>query len=329
MLSFYFNNIVPNSEEKPKSVAELVDKNIKKIPIEDSTSFNDQQEDSLLLSLVQKQMSERLKQIIYNLRYPLIYAKAKPKRLLLVGPPGCGKTTLAKAIGRMLEADYIVIEAPFVANEYKHSGPQNLLKIFGEILESNQKMTIIIDEINVFFKNKKEGQDIDPGLLEALWLLLDRCAKNPNIFFIATANDLNDIPGPLKSRFEGFIVPINLPDYDNRVEIIAFYLGQITKDWTRSECRWLATKTAGMSIREIESVIVRAAQYAHYKNPRSIITKNDFLRALHESKKSFSVKEFINENKFFIRDVLIYGPPILFSMINLYYTIKADRRYEA
>src|SRR5437763_984014 len=150
-----------------------------------------------------------VKKIIINLLYPPKKRAALPKRLLLVGKPGTGKTTLAKAIAHRCGYNYYVVEAPFLLNEYKNSGPQNLLREIYPLLYSGSPVVVILDELTELTDRYKKENDSDATVAAALWILLDFCAQFDNVFFIGTSNkDKKDLPVQLQSRFDEDIVTI-------------------------------------------------------------------------------------------------------------------------
>jgi AAA+ superfamily predicted ATPase len=223
-----------------------------------------------------------IKQIIINLLYPCKNKAALPKRLLLVGKPGTGKTTLAKAIAIKCGYDYYVIEAPFLLNEYKNSGPQNLLREIYPVLESGEKVVVILDELTELTDRYKKEHDSDATVAAALWILLDSCAQYDNVFFIGTSNkQKKDLPAQLQSRFDEDIITINMPDAVARKRMLQHFLKHERHKIDAAFLQYLVKKTNGRSAREIEKLVCKAIQYANVRTPRRYtVQQKDFEKAL-------------------------------------------------
>lgn len=181
--------------------------------------------------------------------------------LVLLGPPGVGKTTLAEAVACYCGVPYTFIKASSLATEYINSGPSNLNRIFFPILDADEPHIIIIDELQTIIKNQN-GKVIDEGTAEALWLLLDECKVRKNIFIIATANDITKLPHQLQSRLSKTVYEIKLPALKARERILSFYLKRISPELLDhikpSDINDLAKKTRGFSIRDLESIVEAA-----------------------------------------------------------------------
>lgn len=223
-----------------------------------------------------------IKKIIINLLYPPKNKAALPKRLLLVGKPGTGKTTLAKAIAIKCGYDYYLVEAPFLLNEYKNSGPQNLLREIYPLLQSGRKVVVILDELTELTDRYKKENDSDATVAAALWILLDSCAQYDNVFFIGTSNkEKKDLPAQLQSRFDEDIITIYMPNDVARNRMFQYFLKHERHKIDAAFLRYLVKKTDGRSAREIEKLVCKAIQFANVRTPRRYtVTCKDFERAL-------------------------------------------------
>ncbi len=223
-----------------------------------------------------------IKKIIINLLYPPKNKAALPKRLLLVGKPGTGKTTLAKAIAIKCGYDYYIVEAPFLLNEYKNSGPQNLLREIYPLLESGKKVVVILDELTELTDKYKKENDSDATVAAALWILLDSCAQYDNVFFIGTSNkSKKDLPAQLQSRFDEDIITIDMPNSVARKRMLQHFLKDERHAIDAKFLDYLVKKTGGRSAREIEKLVCKAIQFANVRTPRRYtVTCKDFERAL-------------------------------------------------
>ncbi len=223
-----------------------------------------------------------IKKIIINLLYPPKNKAALPKRLLLVGKPGTGKTTLAKAIAIKCGYDYYIVEAPFLLNEYKNSGPQNLLREIYPLLESGRKVVVILDELTELTDKYKKENDSDATVAAALWILLDSCAQYDNVFFIGTSNkSKKDLPAQLQSRFDEDIITIDMPNSAARKRMLQHFLKDERHAINANFLDYLVKKTGGRSAREIEKLVCKAIQFANVRTPRRYtVTCKDFVRAL-------------------------------------------------
>jgi AAA+ superfamily predicted ATPase len=217
-----------------------------------------------LVAKVIDTMPQQIIDVIFTLNNKELRDKAKPKRLLLVGPPGAGKTTMAQVIAIITQRRYKVIEAPFLLNEYKNSGPQNLFRVIVPMLESGQPCVIIVDEITQLVKQHDKKRDPDPGTAVALWLLLDRCAEYDNVLFVGTCNEMDDFPEQLRSRFgDSGIVHVGLPRLQEVKEIIYHYLSDVNHSCDDRYVTYLAKKLNGKSIRDVQDFMLQAIRLAY------------------------------------------------------------------
>ena len=176
------------------------------------------------------------------------------------------------------------MRASLLVNEYKNSGPQNLAREIMPALQSGLPFVIILDEIHALTENYKKEQNADPGASEALWGIIDECAKYPQILFIGTTNDATRLPEPLKTRFANSIIEIPLPNLEQRKNIIRFYLRNVPHALDDAYITSLAKRTDKLAGRNIEQCVADAVTFALDRDEMPIVYKTDIKRALREMK---------------------------------------------
>ncbi len=224
--------------------------------------------DKDLCEQVIKNAPADIKQLISYLKHPATNKQIIPRRLLLLGPPGVGKTTLAKAIAKEIGRPYYFIEAPFLLDEYKNSGIQNLLREIKPILQRGEPCVIIIDELTELTDQYNKDKAEDSNVAAALWLMLDQCATHPNILFVGTSNKKEgDLPAQIRSRFEENIIHIDPPNKKERAEILRHHFKHDRVNINEKYFNYLLKKTAGKSARALEKLFIKAAQHANKRSP--------------------------------------------------------------
>lgn len=241
----------------------------------------------------------QLKKLVERLQNPVRYGKNIPRKILLVGPPGVGKSTIAKGIANRIGRPCKFLRASLLINEYKNSGPQNLAREIMPILQSQQPYVIVLDELHCLTENyEKKERSADPGMAEALWSIIDECAKHPQILFIGTTNNATNLPEPLLSRFVNGVVEIPLPDVEQRIQIFNYYLRNIFCSFKQDFIKVLAYRTKSLSGRNIEQLVSDALIYALDRNEMPTLCENDFDRALKDMNSNRSFLAMVGWEKY-------------------------------
>ena len=204
-----------------------------------------------------------------------------PKGVLLYGPPGCGKTLLAKAVAGESNATYISLVASELAQKFVGEGARIVREVFS-FARKKAPAIILIDELDAIGAKRLDigtsGEREIHRTLTQLLAELDGFEPLDNVKVLATTNRI-DILDPALLRPGRFdrIIEVPLPDLQGRVEIFRIHTRRMkVKD---VDLESLAKLTEGASGADIKAICTEAGFIA-LRNNKKYITMDDFIEAI-------------------------------------------------
>ncbi len=205
-----------------------------------------------------------------------------PKGVLLTGPPGTGKTMLAKAVANATEATFLGLVGAELAQKYIGEGGRMVRELF-DLAREKSPSIIFIDELDsIGSKRLDTATSGDREVQRTLMQLLsemDGFESIHNVKVIAATNrpELLDIALLRPGRFDR-IIEIPMPDVIARTTIFRVHSKSMPLS-ENVEMRKLAVMTDGFSGAEIKSVAVEAGISA-ISDGRNSVSKSDFVAAI-------------------------------------------------
>ncbi len=133
------------------------------------------------------------------------------RHLFLSGPPGSGKSTIAKAIARYAGWDLKFKTPADVQKGDRNNAALNLKKMFKKYIDRGTPTLFVIDEINQLLENYESDKHDNDATSKSLWTQLDKLPGLNNFFFIGITNRLDRIPPQIKSRIKSSFVVMSGP----------------------------------------------------------------------------------------------------------------------
>jgi cell division protease FtsH len=212
-----------------------------------------------------QEAKDEVREVVEFLKNPARFTKIGgriPRGVLLVGPPGCGKTLLAKAIAGEAEVPFFSISGSDFVEMFVGVGASRVRDLFKQARE-NSPCIIFLDEIDAVGRRRGSGMggghDEREQTLNAILVEMDGFGTDEGIILIAATNrpDVLD-PALLRpGRFDREVV-IDLPDLEGREEILRVHLKKV-KAGPDADPTKIAKLTAGYSGADLAAIINEAA----------------------------------------------------------------------
>ncbi|MBP9493383.1 MAG: ATP-dependent metallopeptidase FtsH/Yme1/Tma family protein [Sulfurospirillum sp.] len=224
-----------------------------------------------------KDVKEELEEIVDFLKNPLKYKRygiTLPRGVLLVGPPGVGKTMIAKAVAGEASVPFFYQSGATFVQIYVGMGAKRVKELFSQA-KANAPAIIFIDEIDAVGKARGGMRnDERESTLNQLLTEMDGFEDSTGVIVIAATNKIEVIDEALlrSGRFDRRIF-ISLPDKNDRQEILKAYLRNKPTDVNVEE---LATMSVGFSGAALATLVNEAAINALRRNS-TLIELSDFM----------------------------------------------------
>jgi vesicle-fusing ATPase len=239
--------------------------------------------------------------------------------MLLYGPPGCGKTLIARQIGKALNArEPKIVNGPEILNKYVGGSEEKIRELFAEAEKEQREMgdnsmlhIVIMDEMDAICKQRgtvKDGTGVSDSVVNQLLSKIDGVDSLNNILLIGMTNRKDMIddallrPGRLEVHVE-----IGLPDAKGRLQILNIHTRNMKKanritTEALDKLPVLAEKAKNFSGAELEGLVKAASSYALTRcvdvkdlskapdTKKLILEYADFERALNDVEPKFGAK---------------------------------------
>jgi transitional endoplasmic reticulum ATPase len=247
------------------------------------------------------------------MRHPEVFARLgiePPKGVLLFGPPGCGKTLIARAVAAETSAHFVHINGPEIIHKFYGESEANLRKTFDEA-QARAPSIVFIDEIDAIAPKREAVQgEVEKRVVAQLLTLMDGLESRGHVVVIGATNIPDSIDPALRrpGRFDREI-SVLVPDKTGRLEILHIHtrgmplaadvdlekLAEITHGFVGADL-------AGVCREAAMSCLRRALPQIDFKNPelpyeellKLEVSMDHFLEALTETEPS-AIREVFTE----------------------------------
>lgn len=236
-----------------------------------------------------------------------------PKGILLEGPPGNGKTLIARAFAGETGVNFIAANACDFSNKFVGVGSLRVNQLFKEAREC-APCVVFIDEIDAVGSKRTDGGDSASKefntILTAILNQMDGFSSRDGVLVLAATNRADSLdPALLRpGRFDRKLI-ITFPDKMTRRELLKFATKDVEVDDEINFDR-LAGKTHGFSCSEI-TAMVNEAVINSVKNKRSAVMQKDFETAILESQLKGHIKKIMSKVIVNVRLLHITKPDML------------------
>ncbi len=235
------------------------------------------------------------------LRHPEIFQRLgidPPKGVLLHGPPGCGKTLLARAVASESEANFYAINGPEIMSKFYGESEARMRKMF-EDAEKNAPSILFIDEIDAIAPKRSEVTgEVERRVVAQLLASMDGLKGRGHIIVIGATNRPDAIDEALRrpGRFDRE-VEIGIPAKAGRIEILQIHtrgmplaedvnlqrFSEITHGYTGADLEALSREAAMKALRRyLPRIDLEEKRIPHEVLDQMVVNNEDFLNAFRE-----------------------------------------------
>ncbi len=233
---------------------------------------------------LKEQLKELREAVELPLKHPDLFEKVgiePPKGVLLYGPPGCGKTLMAKALANEVNATFIRVIGSELVRKYIGEGARLVSELF-DLAKEKAPTIIFIDEIDAIGAKRLDEttggeREVNRTLMQLL-AEMDGFDARGNVKIIAATNrpDILD-PALLRpGRFDR-LIEVPLPDFSGRLEILKVHTRKM--NLKEVDLKAIAEMTDGASGADLKAIVTEAGMFA-IRARREYVTQEDFIKAI-------------------------------------------------
>ncbi len=256
---------------------------------------------------------QRVREMIeLPLRYPQVFGHLgidAPKGVLLHGPPGCGKTLLARAVASETDASFLSVSGPEIINRLYGESEARLRQVFDQARKESPSI-LFIDEIDSIAPKREHATgEVEKRVVAQLLALMDGLESRGQVIVIGATNLPNALDPALRrpGRFDREIV-IGIPDVDGRREVLEIHtrgmplaadvdvahLAAITHGFTGADVAALCREAAMAALRRVlPAMDLATASVTHDQLLAIEVGMADFTVALREVEPSALREVFV------------------------------------